>query len=248
MISKPDDEMFDVAKNFWNRLQEFVDNHAEVSEYVLKRTYEEYTMNKLKEKGIDFNAFYKDVFSNFVLTSYALIRKRLYHAPSTRCLFRIPDDESMCEEIKSGVTLKDGLERKWDFIADVPEKYLTSLQDLVKNPLEEPEWTKHIYVEERTVQRYVGAATDGQRFLLEKVVLDCYHKKFSNVLVIIQAKKFMPEGPFTYEFELRCGDKQFKSIQRRLFATERTLDDFVALEMKRFDGEYEKASTNKGKE
>jgi len=243
----PQDRLFDYAKKYWTRLAEFVENKNEIIDYLLRRA--ELQRNKVKHNGeyADLNKIYKQLFSEFVINSYHLITEKLEHAPSSRCVFLVPEEKDTLEEILKETDIEQTAQKSWQFIPDTPEKYIKSINDIVNQISTAEEWTKNVYVSKTTAQRYIGKVDDGTIFLTEKRIMEIYFKSFLNINVRIIAEKHFPEGPLLYYVDIFQDKKQInKDRQKQQFLTEAALDNFVEYQQRAFDREYsQKEETDK---
>lgn len=243
MIDANPDALYHLATRYWNRLKEFVDNHNEVSDYLLKRVQAEHKFVAQKNT-VDFNALYQRRFTDFVMATHALVEEKLHHAPSSRCFFITPTEEQTAQDIKKGVLLDKNVARLWDFTDDVPVKFIDSINEIVQPLRHTTEWKKDVYTLDVMASRYIGAANDGMKFFLKKSTTEMYYRKYAQVKVRILAQKSVPEGPF----EMICtvfnknNDEEGDERKERKFLNAKSLDSFVEEQKKEFDQKYGKHS------
>ncbi|GEM_PF-7032251 len=237
----PHDRLFEYAQKYWVQLQEFVDNSQEATDYLLKRVKAECEFLKSNESTVDFNQLYRQRFCEFVIHSHDLITKQVGNSPLKRCNFIVPDESENLEDILNETNFEETVEKRWAFLPDAPERYIKSINDIVKqlSKSKSKDWTKHTYVSETTARRYVGEVQDGTIYLTEKRILDLQFRTYGNFQVRIVAEKHFPEGPFLYYVDILENNKKIgEDRDQRNFVTEKKLEQFIEEKKKEFDANY----------
>lgn len=237
----PQDRLFKYAQQYWIQLQEFVSNPQEAIDYLLKRVQTEHEIFKQKNLNIEFNQLYRQRFCEFVVHSHELITKNAKKSPSKSCSFTIPDEKENLEDILNETDFEETVEKRWTFVPDTPERYITSINDIVQQLTKSKAkiWTKHTYVSETTARRYIGEVQDGTVYHTEKRILDLHFRTYGNFQVRIVAEKHFPQGPFVYYVDVLENNKKIgEDRDKRDFLTEKNIEKFIEEKKKEFDLQY----------
>ena len=226
MQDNPADELFNTACDRWKYLADFIDNHNDVSDYVLKSVKLEFDCKQDACK-LDFNTLYKKRFTEFATASYTIIKEHLRICPNSRVFFKIPSEEEVMLNAKKTGRLDAYLDRKWYFDAENNlDNYIASISELVVEMGCEEEWRVHTYVEELIVRRIVGMHNDNQAYHIKKRVIEHHYKSYPDVFIYLQIEKIFPNGPFNYSIFEKTGEESVKKGEMS-FENESSLDDFV---------------------
>lgn len=234
----PPERLFDVAISYWARLREFVENHKDVSDYLLRRVQCEYAVLRQEYPNLDFNVLYRDRFTEFVLASYVLFMERLRHRPPAYASFVIPSDDELARDVRQHARLDARLVMKWKFENEVQDEFIKTMTDIHINPCLNKFWNVHTYVIEHTVQRFVGRVDDGKKFHLAKTVMENHYRMYPDVYLSIRVEKNFPNGPYKYRV-FQVGTTTPTDRQKELvFSNVKSLDDFVEQQKVEFDGMF----------